>query len=72
MNHIPRLSEAVYIGMCREVGTPTQVKIRREIADVEDVLGKPRLFSHNSEGMTSGSRCEGFRFKSSDIADIML
>ena len=71
MNHIPRLSEAVYIGMCLEVGVPTQVKIRREIADVEDVLRKPVFILHGLEGMTSGSRREGFRFKSSDN-DAML
>ena len=68
MNHIPRLSEGVYVGMCREVGTPTQVRIRREIADVEDILWKS---TNNSERMTSRSRREGFIFESSDF-DVML
>ena len=32
MHQISRLSEAVYVGMCRYVGTPTEVRIRREVA----------------------------------------
>ncbi|XP_062612491.1 uncharacterized protein LOC134274250 [Saccostrea cucullata] len=28
MEHIPRLSEVLYVGMCRKIGTPTEVAIR--------------------------------------------
>ena len=39
MHHIPRLSEAVYVGMCRYVGSPTEVRIRREVTDTEEKMG---------------------------------
>ena len=38
MIHIPRLSEAVYTSMCAEVGLPTEVQIRREVDDIEEML----------------------------------
>lgn len=71
MNHIPRLSEAVYICMCQKIGVPIQVKIRREIADFNNVLMKPLRFMENTDGMLSGNQCEEFRFDSSD-RDIMI
>ena len=66
MNHIPRLSKVVYIGMCREIGTSIQVKIRREIAYFNNVLLKPVWFMRNTDGTLSGSSREGFKFESSD------
>ena len=71
MNHIPRLSEGIYSGMCQEVGSPTQVKMRREVADVQEVLGKFFWKGDRIDGFLSGSRREGFRFQSSD-KDIMI
>lgn len=67
MIHIPRFSEAVYTGMCAEAGLPTEVQIRREVDDIEEVLQKSASFLGLLDGMKSGSDREGFRFKSSDI-----
>ena len=67
MNRIPRLSEAVYTCLCVEVGLPTEVQIRREIDDIEEMLQKATSFFGNLDRMKSGSNREGFRFKSSDI-----
>ena len=67
MNHIPRLSEAVYTGMCAEVGLPTEVQIRREVDDIKEVLHKSISLDRHTHRMKSGSDREGFRFESSDI-----
>ncbi|XP_078318959.1 uncharacterized protein LOC144620860 [Crassostrea virginica] len=67
MIHIPRLSEAVYTGMCVEVGLPTEIQIRREVDDIAEVLQKSTSFLGLLDGMKSGSDREGFRFMSSDI-----
>ena len=71
MHHIPLLSEAVYAGMCRYVGSPTEVRIRRELTDTEEVMRRPVMIMRGFDGMMSGSRREGFRLKTSDI-DFML
>nr|XP_022288648.1 uncharacterized protein LOC111100818 [Crassostrea virginica] len=67
MHHIPRLSEAVYVGMCRYVGSPTEVRIRREVTDTEEVLRRPVCIMRGFNRMVSGSRREGFRLKTSDM-----
>jgi hypothetical protein len=41
MHHIPRLSEAVYAGLCHEVGTLSEVRIRRDVVDTEEVVDRP-------------------------------
>ena len=71
MHHIPRLSEAVYVGMCRYVGSPTEVRIRREVTDTVEEVCKPVMFVRGFYRMVSGSRREGFRLQTSDI-DVML
>ena len=71
MHHIPRLSEAVYVGMCLEVGTPTEVKIRREVVDTYEAMNRPVWIMREFDRMKSGSRREGFRLKTSDW-DFML
>ena len=48
------------MGMCREVGTPTEVKIRRE------VLRKSVMIMRGIDNMINGSRREVFRLKTSD------
>lgn len=68
------MSESAFHGLCLIVGTSQQVAIRRETADVEEMLTiktKPinRLYDMNI--ILSGSRREGFRFKGSDV-DIMV
>ncbi|XP_062612490.1 uncharacterized protein LOC134274248 [Saccostrea cucullata] len=66
MDHIPRLSEVLYVGLCRKIGTPTEVAIRRDVLDMDEMIRKP---VHNHRGcaiMESGSYREGFRLTSSD------
>ncbi|XP_062582332.1 uncharacterized protein LOC134244073 [Saccostrea cucullata] len=66
MDHIPRLSEVLYVGLCRKIGTPTEVAIRRDVMDIREMIEKP---VHNHRGcaiMYSGSHREGLRLKSSD------
>ncbi|XP_062613011.1 uncharacterized protein LOC134274797 [Saccostrea cucullata] len=71
MDHIPRLSEVMYVGLCRKIGAPTEVAIRRNVSDIKDMIEKP-VNNHNGYAvMESGSNREGFRLSSSDI-DIML
>ncbi|XP_078337019.1 uncharacterized protein LOC144626591 [Crassostrea virginica] len=71
MHHIPRLSEAVYVGMCRYVGTPTEVRIRREVTDTVEVVKRSVSIIRGFDIMKSGSSREGFRLQSSDV-DLML
>ncbi|XP_062591503.1 uncharacterized protein LOC134252995 [Saccostrea cucullata] len=71
MNHISRLSESVYVGLCREVGSPTEVRIRREVMDTTEGLNRPVYIMRGFDRMISGSRREGFRMITSDI-DWML
>ncbi|XP_062594144.1 uncharacterized protein LOC134255625 isoform X2 [Saccostrea cucullata] len=71
MDHIPRLSEAVYVGLCREVGSPTDVRIRREIEDTVEVVNKPVYIMRGFDRMESGNRRKGFRLRTSDH-DIMF
>ncbi|XP_061193212.1 uncharacterized protein LOC133201425 [Saccostrea echinata] len=67
MHHIPRLSEAIYVGLCRKVGSPTEVIFRREKMDTEEMVSKPVYIMRGFDRMTSGSRREGFRLPTSDI-----
>ena len=57
--------------MCREVGSTTQVNMRREVADVHEVLGIFFCKGGRIDGFLSGSRREGFRFEYSD-KDLMI
>ncbi|XP_048749562.1 uncharacterized protein LOC125661559 [Ostrea edulis] len=66
MEHIPRLSEAVYVGMFRIAGTPTQVSIRREMLNNVDRFGVARRPYFGMKTVMSGSRTEGFDLKESD------
>jgi hypothetical protein len=70
MHHVPRLSEAVYAGLCHEVGTPSEVRIRRDVEDTEEVVERPVMIMRGLDRMESGSHREGFRLRTSDI-DIM-
>ncbi|XP_062591936.1 uncharacterized protein LOC134253430 [Saccostrea cucullata] len=71
MDHLPRLSETVYVGLCREVGSPTEVRIRREVKDTEEAVSKPLYIMRGFDRMRSGSIHEGFRLRTSDV-DFML
>ena len=59
------------MGMCRYVGTPTEVRIRREVVDIWETMMRPVYFMRGLDRMTSGSRREEFRLKTSDT-DYML
>nr|XP_022288640.1 uncharacterized protein LOC111100815 isoform X2 [Crassostrea virginica] len=67
MHHIPRLSEAVYVGMCRYAGSPTEVRIRREVMNTLEVVRRPVMIRRTFDRMMSGSRREGFRLQTSDM-----
>ncbi|XP_061179640.1 uncharacterized protein LOC133188283 [Saccostrea echinata] len=41
MDHIPRLSEVLYVGLCRKLGTPREIAIRRDVLDMEEMIMKP-------------------------------
>ncbi|XP_065929585.1 uncharacterized protein [Magallana gigas] len=62
-----RVSEALYVGLCGYIGTPTEVTVRREMEDMAEMIKKPVQVYNGQRMMTSGSYREGFRFKSSDM-----
>ncbi|XP_056015545.1 uncharacterized protein LOC125674377 isoform X2 [Ostrea edulis] len=66
MDHIPRVSEVLYVGLCWEMGTPKEVTIRRDVLDMEEMIETPLQIYRGERLMMSGSYREGFRFKSSD------
>ncbi|XP_062599112.1 uncharacterized protein LOC134260585 [Saccostrea cucullata] len=66
MDHVPRLSEAVYVGLCYKLGSPTEVRIRRELMDTDEVVGQPVDIMRGLDRMRSGSRREGCRLRTSD------
>ncbi|XP_061190785.1 uncharacterized protein LOC133198836 [Saccostrea echinata] len=66
MNHIPRLSEVVYYGLCHKIGSPTEVRFRREVMDTEEFVNNPLHIIRGYDRMKSGSTREGFRLRTSD------
>lgn len=60
------------MGLCRDkrIGTPTEVAIRREMVDMEEMIERPVHIYRGCMIMKSGSHREGFRFTSSD-RDVM-
>lgn len=75
VNHIMsdncRVSEALYAGLCRYVGPPTAVTVRREVLDMAEIIKKPIEVMSGCKLIESGSNREGFRFDTSDV-DRML
>jgi hypothetical protein len=63
---ISRVSEALYTGLCGKIGTPTEVTIRREVADMYEMIEKPIEVYRGERNILSGSQKKGFRFESSD------
>lgn len=61
-----RVSEALYLGLCGYIGTPTEVIVRRDVTDMDEMISKPVQIYKGMQTMRSGSYREGFRFKSSD------
>lgn len=66
MDQLTRVSEALYVGMCSEIRTPTEVNLRREVMDIIHTLRISVAEIAMNRKMKSGSRREGFRLKSSD------
>ncbi|XP_062597564.1 uncharacterized protein LOC134258989 [Saccostrea cucullata] len=68
------LSQELYLYLQIEIGTPTQVEIRRQIRDIEEIIynsASSTLILPNRRQPTffrvsTGSQKEGFRFKASD------
>eukprot|EP00105_Crassostrea_gigas_P004718 XP_011418024.1 PREDICTED: uncharacterized protein LOC105321456 [Crassostrea gigas] len=61
------ISEAVFVGLCDIVGTSEEVAIRRETADISEMVQR-RVKSYDSTiMMVSGSYREGFRLEGSDL-----
>ncbi|XP_061165723.1 uncharacterized protein LOC133174640 [Saccostrea echinata] len=71
MDHVPRLSEVLYAGLCCKIGTPTEVAIRRDVRDMEEMIQKPISMIRGFGTIMSGSYREGLRLKSSD-RDMMI
>ncbi|XP_062607248.1 uncharacterized protein LOC134269043 [Saccostrea cucullata] len=65
---IQHISESVFVGLCRKVGTSQLVAMRRDALDIEDMVVN---HCHYFRKMVSRSKREGLRLKGSDI-DIML
>ncbi|XP_061188076.1 uncharacterized protein LOC133196159 [Saccostrea echinata] len=67
MDHLPRVSEVLFTGLCRMIGSPTEVAIRRDVKDIVDMMMKPFYRQIGFVQMKSGSYGEGFRLSSSDL-----
>lgn len=68
---VQKMSKSVYVGMCKEIGTPQQAAYRREIANIREIWMNKVNERGTFKSMRSGSYREGFSFNDSDI-DIML
>nr|XP_034313010.1 uncharacterized protein LOC105341275 [Crassostrea gigas] len=66
-NGLQHMSESLFVGMCQMVGTSKQVAIRRETADIKDMLDRQIQPDDEKIAMLSGSNREGFRLKGSDL-----
>ncbi|XP_062572676.1 uncharacterized protein LOC134234616 [Saccostrea cucullata] len=63
---IQHISETVFVGLCRKVGTSQVVAIKRDVVDIWQKV-KIQVKSYDYIVMLSGSYREGFRLKESDI-----
>lgn len=41
MDDAPRVSEALYVGLCHHIGAPTYVTLRRELIGMEEMIQRP-------------------------------
>ncbi|XP_056014769.1 uncharacterized protein LOC125673783 [Ostrea edulis] len=64
---IRHMSDSVFVGLCRTVGTSQQVAMRRDVIDIEEMVMNKVLTDCHIMEMRSGSEREGFRMKGSDI-----
>lgn len=58
------LSEQFFHQSAGLIGTPTEVAIRREMMDMEEIIERPVYIHRGCMIMKSGSHREGFRFTS--------
>ncbi|XP_062572651.1 uncharacterized protein LOC134234591 [Saccostrea cucullata] len=63
---IQHISESVFVGLCRKVGTSQLVAMRREMMDIKDMV-ENQVSRDDKSVILSGSFREGFRLKGSDI-----
>ncbi|XP_061178409.1 uncharacterized protein LOC133187055 [Saccostrea echinata] len=68
---IEHISESVFVGLCRKVGTSQLVAMRRDMMDISEMMKNHVSKGDNISMMLSGSQREGFRLKGSD-KDIMF
>lgn len=67
MAYLARISEVLYVGLCRNknIGTPTEVTIRRKVLEMWEII--ERSLDKHMIYMFTGSFKDGFRLKSSDM-----
>ncbi|XP_056016964.1 uncharacterized protein LOC125676313 [Ostrea edulis] len=63
---IQHLSESVFVGLCCALETSQQVAMRRDVADIYEMISNKANKSTHGIMMYSGSQREGFRMKGSD------
>uniref|UniRef100_K1QQ61 Uncharacterized protein C3orf59 n=1 Tax=Magallana gigas TaxID=29159 RepID=K1QQ61_MAGGI len=61
-----RMSESVFVGLCKIVGTSQQMAIRRETEDIGEMVKRRATPNDGVIEMVSGSMREGFRLQGSD------
>ncbi|XP_062574835.1 uncharacterized protein LOC134236674 [Saccostrea cucullata] len=64
---IQRISESVFVGLCRKVGTSQLVAMRRDVVDIWEMVRNQVTTSDVFSMMVSGSYREGLRLKGSDV-----
>ncbi|XP_062572652.1 uncharacterized protein LOC134234592 [Saccostrea cucullata] len=64
---IQQISESVFVGLCRKVGTSQVVAMRRDVMDISEIVENQVTKSDEDSVMVSGSQREGFRLESSDV-----
>ncbi|XP_062591541.1 uncharacterized protein LOC134253034, partial [Saccostrea cucullata] len=64
---IQHISESVFVGLCRKVGTSQLVAMRRDMVDIWDKVKNQVKSSDNISVMLSGSYREGLRLEGSDL-----
>eukprot|EP00105_Crassostrea_gigas_P018545 XP_011436702.1 PREDICTED: uncharacterized protein LOC105334823 [Crassostrea gigas] len=68
---LQHMSESVFVGLCKKVGTSQHVAIRRETKDIMEMVERRVTPNDGIMRMVSGSTREGFRLEGSDI-DMMF
>lgn len=69
MDRLQRISEVLYVGLCRKIETPIEVAFRRDVMDMDEIVRRSaeRYRNYGLIFMLSGSSREKFRVTSSDI-----